>query len=110
MGERPKPTYVESSIWYYFAGCYPIYSAGRRVDYWMMKMYPDLQTGLAEMGTSMVGPDDVIDAICPAGRAIDDVDRVCRRALAGGQCRGQGKEFLRCTLSPSDRLSLVAKE
>ena len=109
FGQKPAVTYVESSVFYAYAGCRPSFVAGeRRTKYWTRKEYPTLGThALRELDREMAPPDATVDAVCPTGRAPGDVDQVCAYALAHTACAPEGTDFVRCPLSPADRRAIL---
>jgi len=102
---RPKPTYIDASLWYYFAGCYPVYSTGQAVSYWTTRMYPDLSGNLTDLDR-WAGADS-LDAVCPSSGAGVVLDRVCAYAVSSTKCSPQGDMFVRCKLAPRDRSLLM---
>jgi len=106
--QTPAVTYVESSVFYAYVGCRPSFVAGKRADYWAMKQRPTSGlTALKQIDHEMAAPGATVDAVCPAGRAPDDVDPVCAWALAHAACTPDGTAFLRCPLSPADRRAII---
>ena len=105
FGQAPELVYVESSIFYAWAGCRPSFLPGyRSTPYWVVKLKPTLGVrGLRQMDREMVPAGAALPAICPAGRGPDGVDPVCAFALSHGSCTPEGSAYVRCTLSPSDR-------
>ena len=107
-GVRPAPTYIESSLWYYFAGCYPVFSPGVTVSYWPMKLYP--QGGVAALTEldRWLGKSESLDAVCPsASNASKDV--VCQYAMTKTRCSPQGETFVRCRLDGPARAALIGE-
>ena len=111
LGETPALVYVESSVFYSYAGCRPTYVAGKRGAWHLeMKLRPTLGLdSFRQLDREMLKPDEPIDAICPAGRPAGDVDPVCGYALSHVACTPEGSSYLRCPLSPSDRRAVVAQ-
>jgi hypothetical protein len=109
FGQKPAVTYVESSVFYAYAGCRPSFVAGeRRTKYWTRKEYPTLGThALREVDREMAPPGATVDAVCPTGRGPGDVDQVCAYALAHTACAPEGTDFVRCPLSPADRRAIL---
>ncbi len=109
FGQTPELVYVESSIFYAYAGCRPSFLPGfRATKYWAIKLKPVLGVnGLRQMDREMVPPADALPAICPAKRSGDDVDPVCAYARRHGTCAPEGTEYVRCALTPADRQKLV---
>ncbi len=109
FGQKPAVTYVESSVFYAYAGCRPSFVAGeRRTKYWTRKEYPTLGTrALREVDREMAPPDATVDAVCPTGRGRGDVDEVCAYVLARPGCVPDGTDFVRCPLSPADRRAIL---
>jgi len=110
LGQTPALVYVESSVFYSYAGCRPTFVAGKRGSQFEMKLRPTLGLqGFQQLDREMLKPDDPLDAICPAGRPAGDVDPVCAYALGRGGCAPDGAAFVRCPLSPSDRRAILAR-
>jgi len=109
FGQTPELAYVESSIFYAYAGCRPSFLPGfRATKYWIIKLKPvPGVAGLRQMDREMVPPGAALPAICPAKRSGDDVDPVCAYARRHGACAPEGTEYVRCTLTPADRQKLV---
>ena len=111
LGDTPALVYVESSVFYSYAGCRPTYVAGKRGAWHLeMRLRPTLGLdGFRQLDREMLKPDEPIAAICPAGRTPGDVDAVCAYALTRVPCTPEGTSYLRCPLSPSDRRAIVAQ-
>jgi hypothetical protein len=110
LGHTPELVYVESSIFYSYAGCRPTFVAGKRGSPFAMKLRPTLgPIGFQQLDREMLAPEASVDAICPAGRGTGDADPVCNRALARTGCAPEGTDFLRCTLTPGDRRAIVGR-
>lgn len=110
LGERPRPTYVDSYQHYVFTSCRPIFGPGRPQPPWTTKTLPRFESReqLRELA-AMVGNAD-LDAICAAAPGSRR-DPVCAHALARGRdrCTPEGTRFLRCPLSPSDRAAILRR-
>jgi hypothetical protein len=108
LGEKPVTMYIESSVFYSYAGCHPGFVAGQRGSMFEMKLRPTLGLpGFQELDQEMLKPDETVDAICPAGRAPNDVDPVCAYALTRAHCEPEGTAYLRCPLAPADRRAIL---
>ena len=111
LGETPALVYVESSVFYSYAGCRPTYVPGKRGAWHLeTKLRPTLGLdGFRQLDREMLKADEPVDAICPAGRPPGDVDPVCTYALGRVACAPEGSSYLRCPLAPSDRRAIVAQ-
>ena len=110
LGETPGLLYVESSVFYSYAGCRPAFVAGQRGSLFEMKLRPTLGlAGFQQLDREMLKPEQAVDAICPSGRSPGDVDPVCAYALTRTHCTPEGSAFLRCPLSPADRRAILAR-
>jgi type III secretory pathway component EscS len=108
FGERARPTYLAKDVWYYHAGCHPIYSAAPPADHWTT------WTGIAQFGTpafleldrEMVRRDEPLALVCPLGRSATP-DPVCNFAKQRDRCRPLGPETTACELSGEERAELL---
>jgi hypothetical protein len=108
LGQKPEVTYVESTVFYAYAGCRPTFAAGQRLSYWAMKQFPAFgATALGELDTELLPRGAPVDAVCPVGRR--DVDPVCAHALAHAACTPDGTDFVRCPLSAGDRKAILGR-
>jgi hypothetical protein len=108
FGQSAELVYVESSIFYAWAGCRPSFVPGyRATKYWVIKLKPVLGvSGLRQMDQEMVPAAAALPAICPANRS--DVDPVCSYARAHGPCAPEGSAFVRCSLTAAQRRAISA--
>jgi hypothetical protein len=107
LGDKPRPTYVESRTFYSYVGCRPSFVAGKVVPPWTVKYAPI--TGipaLQNLDRELAAPDETADAICPAGWVTSELDPVCAYVTTHHKCEPQGKDFVRCPLTPADRTLL----
>jgi hypothetical protein len=110
LGQTPAPIYVESSVFYSYAGCRPTFVAGKRGSQFEMKLRPTMGLpGFQQLDREMLKPDQPVDAVCPAGRPHGDVDPVCAYALTHAHCEPEGTAYVRCSLSPADRRAIARR-
>jgi hypothetical protein len=108
LGDRPRPTYIETWTFYSYVGCRPSFVGGRTNSYWAVKIAPLVGLpALQDLDREQARPDETIDAICPAGWAASKLDAVCSYAVTHAKCEPQGTDFVRCPLTPADRTALV---
>jgi hypothetical protein len=107
LGDRPRPVYIETSVFYSYVGCRPSFVAGQTADKWAVRLRPTMGlAGLAMIDREMVPAGQPLDAICPAGRT-GDLDPVCTYAVTHGACTPEGAAFVRCPLGEADRRALL---
>jgi hypothetical protein len=107
LGDKPRPTYVESRTFYAYVGCRPSFVAGKGLGIWVLKYAPVVGiAGLQNVDRELAKPDETIDAICPSGWAVKDLDPVCAHVMTHAKCEAQGTDFMRCPLTPADRTLL----
>ena len=109
FGQTPELIYVESSIFYAYAGCRPSFLPGyRATKYWADQAQARAGVnGLRQMDREMVPPGAALPAICPAQRSGDDVDPVCAYARRHGACTPEGSDVRALHADPADRQKLA---
>jgi len=111
FGERPRVMYVESSVWYLWIGCNPVFAPGWHERQWTTKTRPTGEGNAIEqlraIHAGMARPDETIPAACLSDPARSDV--VCRRARARGGCERRGELFEMCKLTPEDRRAALGQ-
>ena len=109
FGQTPELIYVESSIFYAYAGCRPSFLPGSRATkYWVIKLKPVLGVaGLRQMDREMVPPGAALPAICPASDRPTMSIRCARTPAGMARARPKGRMYVRCTLTPADRQKLA---
>jgi hypothetical protein len=104
FGERARPTYLASDVWYYHAGCHPLFSSGPAAEHWTTKV------GLAQFGApafreidrDMLPRDEPLAVVCPIVPNPKH-DLVCDFAQDHASCRALGPETKICELSGEER-------
>jgi hypothetical protein len=108
LGESARTTYLAKDVWYYHAGCHPIFSSGPPANHWTTKIGGP-QYGapaLRELDHDMVRPDEPLALVCPLGRGAA-ADPVCDFARKRNRCRPLGPETSACELSGEERAELL---
>jgi hypothetical protein len=109
FGERALPTYLASDVWYYHAGCHPIFSSGPAAEHWTTKV------GLAQFGVpafreidhDMLRRDEPLAVVCPIVPNPKH-DPVCDFAQEHAVCHALGTETKICELPGDERAELSA--
>jgi hypothetical protein len=113
LGERPRVTYLEQSVFFVYSGCHPVFTAGADSGGHRIKTSRALQGSEAfvDLNRNQLRPGQSLDVICPAGPSFDPI---CRRAKQES-CSSVGKTRLgtgivRCVLGPSVLAELMQAE
>lgn len=109
LGERAQRKYVESSSYFPYTTCRPVFSPGGTDATWPTKIYPhfDSKEQLQALEKAPLDPDGAWPAACRAGKAVNH-DPVCTRLLQQPtSCKPDGDEFLACRLTPQVRAALL---
>jgi hypothetical protein len=109
FGEKPRVMYVESSVWYLWVGCHPVFAPGYHEIQWTTKTRP---TGegraldqLRAIHAELAQPGETIPAACLSDATRSDP--VCARARAHSTCTKMGSLFELCSLPANDRVALL---
>ncbi len=111
LGQTPELAYVDTTAWYRYAACRPIFAPGIVKYPWHVKIAPHMQwypnTQFADIQVT-AGPDATIPLMCltDAGES----DPVCAYALANCSCTPNGTQFVRCALTPDHREKLKQRD
>jgi hypothetical protein len=109
FGEAATPEYVAGSLAYWYDGCHPVFAPTEKLrgNHWTTSMgYPvSGKPALAVLHRQWMKPDATLLAICPPH---EQVDPICKLALARGRCTPLNDAAVTCKLSPVDREVLLA--
>jgi hypothetical protein len=110
LGERPRPTYLATQVFFVYTGCRPVFTSGMQGGHRIKTSRPLFGwDALADLDKSVLRPGEPLDVICTA-RGVSDP--ICARALAVGGCTSVGTtrrklELVRCTLDGAERADLL---
>lgn len=104
---RPGYRYIESSQYFYYLSCRPVFAAGAVRAPWKVKLAP--LHGVADQFFEVnahVPPEEPLFAICRSG-PTGPVDAVCEQATKHPErCKPEGTRFVQCSLQPDERREL----
>lgn len=102
----PRPTYVETEVYYMYSSCRGVFTPGGADPTWTTKIFPHFgPEQLGELYATMVPSNVDIVAVC--SRLAKQHDRVCSRVLAHpSTCWAAGTDYMKCPLTAADRAAL----
>lgn len=111
LGESTTQTYVDTSGFYLWAGCHPVFAPAPPVGPGEHKV----KIGKPWFGRSAVdqlrqclpSPSDRLAVVCLTAIGGPNLDPVCARAAALGPCRLSGTAFTSCSLDGPARAALT---
>lgn len=109
FGERAELRYIETTEYFFYFSCRPVFAAGEARPPWTVKVAPVHETfwQLWQLDAQYLDRGEVLQAICHSDPAQPS-DAVCARALQNrSQCVPEGTMFLRCPLTAEDRRALL---
>jgi hypothetical protein len=111
LGERPAPTYIARPVWYQYAGCHPVHTAGAR-GWPTMTVHPTTDRPAFNELDDVVGSSSPLQVVCPrrGSPAAATPDLVCADLFAHGPCRPSGDLVELCSLDAPSRKALVGKK
>jgi hypothetical protein len=104
-----RPTYIETSLWYKYAGCRPIFTPGRVDETWGMGLRePTMESNaLLALDEKMAEPGEAVVAACP--KESSGKDGICDYAVHHAACSPAGTDFVECALTPQIRSAILGK-
>lgn len=111
LGERTTQTYVDTSGFYLWAGCHPVFAPAPPIGPGEHKV----KVGKPWFGRSAVEqlrqrlplPGDRLAIVCLTVNGRPSPDPVCARAAALGPCQPRGSAFTACSLDGPGRAGLT---
>jgi hypothetical protein len=104
-----RPTYIEASIWYMYAGCRPVVAPGKIDPGWGMGVRDPVVdvAAFVELDDKIARRDEPIVLACnrrPAGAP----DRVCALAEKQGLCKAISADVSECSVSQQSRPAILS--
>jgi hypothetical protein len=110
FGEAATPEYVAGSLAYWYDGCHPVFAPTEKMrgNHWAMSVGAPSsgKPALAVLHRQWLEPHATLRATCPPR---EEVDEICKLALARGRCSPRNDAAVTCELSPADREGLLAE-
>jgi hypothetical protein len=107
---RPAPTYLESSIWYLYAGCRPVFTPGKIDPTWGMGVTEPIvdANAFSEIDAKIAKAGEPIVVACDRHR-LSGSDRVCALAEKSGLCSPLSKDVTECTVPADSRATILGE-